>query len=382
MKYSHSSPPRLRHREVKKSLADYLEGELPLSDRALVDAHLDACDDCAREVSEMQQTIRLLRTMPEPDPPPMIAANVMRRIRAGETRPSLFARVARVLGAVLEPSFVLPASAVTVAALAVVVVQGQDGRDAFGLGGPAGQNEPDRAGSTASMAAIRQPASPDARFPASRSLGSPGPAGSEGIGSARTASSPERRFVARAAPPSSRTLNVADADPIRARRRVEVEHSTASPRSRYGDFSVVPRAAGSPAPMVVADRSAANGTARQAAQSRRLDGSRAPFTRLAPFAAAGKSSGGEDPRDAWLARAFADPVGFSRYISEQSLAEQEHWIDRLSDRADSRGLLDELVEALRGSGDETARWLADDFAAQRLDRMSEDGVDGPAASGG
>ena len=71
----------------------------------------------------MQQTIRLLRALPEPEPPPMIAANVMRRIRAGETRPSFFGRIQRALGGVLEPSFVLPASAMAVAALVIFAIQ-------------------------------------------------------------------------------------------------------------------------------------------------------------------------------------------------------------------------------------------------------------------
>ncbi len=79
----------------------------------------------------MQQTIRLLRALPEPETPPMIAANVMRRIRAGETRPSLLERIQRVLGGVLEPSFVLPASAIAVAAL--VIVRDPGGRTPVGL---------------------------------------------------------------------------------------------------------------------------------------------------------------------------------------------------------------------------------------------------------
>src|SRR5690606_4582838 len=64
-----------------------------------------------------------LRALPEPEVPPMITADVMRRIRAGETRPSMLERIQRVVGGVLEPSFVLPAAAVAVAGLAVVLVE-------------------------------------------------------------------------------------------------------------------------------------------------------------------------------------------------------------------------------------------------------------------
>ena len=114
----------MNHADIKKHLAAYLEGELPIDDRALVDAHLDACDLCAGEVEEMLQTIRLLRTLPEPEIPPMITANVMRRIRSGESQLGFFGRIARALGAVFEPAFVLPASAIAAAALVVTVVQG------------------------------------------------------------------------------------------------------------------------------------------------------------------------------------------------------------------------------------------------------------------
>ena len=113
----------MNHADVKHHLADYLEGDLPLDARARLDAHLDGCPECAQEVDEMLQTIRLLHLLPVPETPPMIAADVMRRIRLGETEPNWFERIRRIVGSVLEPSFVLPASAIAVAALVVMVVQ-------------------------------------------------------------------------------------------------------------------------------------------------------------------------------------------------------------------------------------------------------------------
>lgn len=75
-------------------------------------------------------------------------------------------------------------------------------------------------------------------------------------------------------------------------------------------------------------------------------------------------TGGTDPRDAWLALGFEDPAEFARYIAGRNLAEQELWAARLSERAEARGLLGEFLQALRGSGDPTAAWVADDFSAQ------------------
>ena len=96
----------VRCREVQRRLADYLEGDLPLDERERVDAHLDGCAECSVEVFEMEETVRLLRDLPEPETPPMIAANVMRRIRSGETEPTFLERVRRRMTAILEPSFV------------------------------------------------------------------------------------------------------------------------------------------------------------------------------------------------------------------------------------------------------------------------------------
>jgi hypothetical protein len=75
-------------------------------------------------------------------------------------------------------------------------------------------------------------------------------------------------------------------------------------------------------------------------------------------------SQGRDPRDAWLALGFEDPTEFARYIAGRNLAEQELWATRLSERAEARGLLTEFLSVLRDSGDPTAAWVADDFSAQ------------------
>jgi hypothetical protein len=74
-------------------------------------------------------------------------------------------------------------------------------------------------------------------------------------------------------------------------------------------------------------------------------------------------STGVDKRDEWIARAIEDPRGFARFIASQNLAEQELWVARLSERAQARGLLEDLVTRMRNSGEATAIVLAEDFAA-------------------
>jgi hypothetical protein len=76
-----------------------------------------------------------------------------------------------------------------------------------------------------------------------------------------------------------------------------------------------------------------------------------------------ESSGGEDPRDAWLARGLESPADFARFLAAKTLAEHELWVSRLAQRAEEQGVLAELVDALRASGDVSAAILSDDFAA-------------------
>ena len=390
----------MNHAVVTEHLADYLEGDLALDLRALVDAHLDGCATCATEVREMQQTIRLLRALPEPEPPPMIAANVMRRIRAGETHPSLFERIQRSLGGVLEPSFVLPAAAMAIVALAVFVIQGREPVSI--IGGSDAEPLARRAGESL-VANSASPASGLSNEDDERSFGAS--ASREAV----VASAPTQSVVARSVAPATEVVDSVHSDSAREVGRVEEALAARIPSGRLDGRSATssaasvemevaagrtgaapwderqrvapgtapgrPGAAGSifgapvlaqgfapsaPAPTNPSNRVSGGlsntvSTAVPTALSRRVTGE-SSGSRI-------EDSGGEDPRDAWLARALEDPVEFSRYISRHNLAEQELWVARLAERAKARGLLDEVIDALRNAGDEKAGWLAEDFSA-------------------
>jgi anti-sigma factor RsiW len=320
----------VNHGDVKKSLADYLEGDIGIEERASVDAHLDECDECSREVVEMQQTIRLLRLMPEPETPPMIAGNVMRRIRAGETKPRGFARFLKGIKSIFEPSFVLPASAIAAGALVVVALQDPESLalpDFMGPNpGPSQVMEPGADMATAGGGFSAQQA---ARI-----------AGLEAV---------VPRSVSYSTPPVPRSRV----------RDMYVANGTGNGRRSPSNAP--------PSATFVMDRNqqgvraASQTSSLDTARSRSVNGLRLS---LAEAARQGISSGGEDPRDAWLARGLSDPIGFSRFIAEQNLAEQELWVARLSERAEARGLLQELTETLRKAGDPTASWLATDFEAE------------------
>lgn len=357
----------MNHADVKRCLPDYLEGDLPLDDRALVDGHLDDCPDCAREVAELEQTIALLRGLPEPETPPMIAANVMRRIRAGETAPGPLTRFWRGLSSIFEPSFVLPASAAAAAALVVVVLQQPDS-----IGGWVGP-EREADGLRRSAEAVAPSIALDAA-------------------AGRGASSGPTSMLTRRAPvaPSALVASTAPLGGLRVERVTEspariaadafsdrVESPTLS-RSGPGrlaagpppGFVATPRAqgfAGLPSAMPVAGPLTPGmlGSLRSASTSfaSASDAASAPGT---SHGAPGlrEPASGADPRDHWLAVGLARPVDFARFVAGKSLAEQELWIARLADRAVERALLEPLVRTLEETGDATAGVVAGDLRAE------------------
>lgn len=346
----------MNHADVKRQLADYLEGDLDLNDRASVDAHLDGCADCAQEVREMRQTIQLLRSMPEPEQPPMMAANVMRRIRAGETQPSFWQRVGRGLTSVLEPSFVLPVSAMGVAALVTLVVRDPQILDqwrvspADSLSAETGASSLGAAQDIAGFpltAAVPDAYAKDAYATDAYPTGPAGrmatrEAGRGDAGSAKRA----REFAAFAADSAAPRVRVDGgqangAAPNRVRLRIRTTAANASPSPRSPGARVFrSRGQGEVGPLLVAQPVASEASGEWTST-------------------AGAPAG--DPRDEWLARGFEDPIGLAAFIHSKNLAEQELWVARLADRAAARGLLDELVLRLRESGDVAAAVLSDDF---------------------
>jgi hypothetical protein len=362
----------VNHADVKSCLADYLEGDLSLDKRALVDAHLDACADCAGEVDQMRRMIRLLRLLPEPETPPMIAAHVMRRIRAGESRPGLVTRFMHTLGGILDPGFVLPAAVIATAAMVLVVWQDPASiRASLGSGGLGPRLE----------ASLETTGVGPTDMDASR--GGSGPRGT-GLESERgrvfgapAARDFRTRTVAKDSDPRSSMQGQTDPTPRVAPMQTRIVIQLEPLASRGPVFHQDPLLAplGS-SPFGMLETSFGGGMA-QGATGWRQVGRQAPealearfsSTRSESTSSADSSTGapsgstGVDKRDEWIARAIEDPRGFARFIASQNLAEQELWVARLSERAQARGLLEDLVTRMRNSGEATAIVLAEDFAA-------------------
>ena len=56
-------PEELICHELVELATDYLEGTLDERDRALLEAHLDACTGCTRYIEQLRATIRLTGTI-------------------------------------------------------------------------------------------------------------------------------------------------------------------------------------------------------------------------------------------------------------------------------------------------------------------------------
>jgi anti-sigma factor RsiW len=116
-------------------LNDYVDRELPGTQRSEVSAHLEACEECAREVRELERAVSLLRRLPEPELPPGFADAVIERVRAGESSPTWL----RSLRGLFQPTLTVTATA-AVAGLAVFTVVGGGTFDLPG-GGTTGDAE-------------------------------------------------------------------------------------------------------------------------------------------------------------------------------------------------------------------------------------------------
>ena len=117
----------MTHGEVRAELGDYLDGDLPVARRALVDAHLDACTDCASHLHELRAALDALHSLGDPEPPPGLADAVLARIAAGEGRPGVLARLLGGMPWDLRSRLATPALVLVSAAILVLWL-----RPAFG----------------------------------------------------------------------------------------------------------------------------------------------------------------------------------------------------------------------------------------------------------
>lgn len=341
-------------------MADYLEGHLALTDRALFDAHLDACSECSNEISEMRATIAMLRELPEPRVPGDFTANVMRRIRAGEATPTLFDRLGRFFESITSPGVLAPVSAALLSAGFVLWSQQAGLLDVVSPGSDAQtlQAEAARSQVVADATAARQ----QERLARAQAAESRMERASRADEGARLASNTGAVLL-----PSS-AVDTRSQDSFALAPSYHVVISLQGAQLPYGIGPTHPAPVQIPLRADWGTSSAPRSLAVSAttpASGRSDIGPRTASMRVPSSAAPGSFGGASEPRsrDDWLEILEASPNEFAQRLSQLTLAEQELWIDRLARHAAEQGSLERVVERLRTAGGEQGRLLADDFSA-------------------
>jgi anti-sigma factor RsiW len=90
-------------------LSAFLDGEMPIKDRARVDGHLAACSACRTELDSLRHLKLVLSSAPRRTMPADLALSLERRFVGAQTP----------WAALIKPAFWIPAGAVAAAALTV-----------------------------------------------------------------------------------------------------------------------------------------------------------------------------------------------------------------------------------------------------------------------
>ena len=338
----------MNHSDVQDHMADYLEGHLPLEKRALFDAHLDDCPNCFDEIRAVQQTITLMRSLPEPEVPDGFAESVMGLIREREERASWIESLREALKLLVSPRVLVPAS---IAMIALGIIGGtRQVQDALLIPGPSpqfvGQTQPTE---SSRLAGIPAPGTSFDPAPANRVLRKP-------TLQIRFQSDPVwANLPGPIRIPSDQLAGMA---PVFSRQFLRNDGQLGARWVKNGFIQEV--SPGQAGVLRVAGPSHA--------ETQGLNAGRMGFgspTQTLPLER-------QPSADEWLARLRRNPGEFASLLSGSSLAEQELWIANLTRHAIERGELDEVIAALRESSSEKANLLAQDFAA---------GARGPIADG-
>lgn len=100
-------------RDIRSGLYEYIDDTLDPSQRQMIEAHLQSCRDCRRELSRMQAGISAVRDLETVEPPPYLSARIMAGVRTASEKQSWFTML------FLKP-VTLPAGALAVAAVAMI----------------------------------------------------------------------------------------------------------------------------------------------------------------------------------------------------------------------------------------------------------------------
>ncbi|MEE3326471.1 MAG: anti-sigma factor [Myxococcota bacterium] len=327
----------MNHSELHDNMADYLEGHLPLEQRALFDAHLDDCGDCLAEIRDVQRTITLLRSLPEPEVPAGFSDSVMRLIRENEGNSSWVGTLGEAFRLLVSPRVLVPAS-VALIAFGIVFGTGQV-EDALNLSDSRGrfayENESLEGAALAGISG------------GGGSSEAKGEDRVRGLPSIQITIQPNRWHGSLPGPVRNPAFELAERTPVFPNQLTRDAFGLAG--SVLGGDTFL-------APSRPSNRS---GVLRVVAPT-----TKARSERLGAGAAAQVQTAESQPSaDEWLARLRDSPEAFASLLSSSTLAEQELWVANLARHAIKRDELEDVVAALRESPSARAKLLAEDFAS-------------------
>ncbi|MCF8010954.1 MAG: zf-HC2 domain-containing protein [Clostridiales bacterium] len=76
----------MRCQEVKELLSGYIDGQLDDACRKEVSAHLDECEECCKELAELQKAVSLMRHAPEISPPSQFKNNLISQVHKDKAK--------------------------------------------------------------------------------------------------------------------------------------------------------------------------------------------------------------------------------------------------------------------------------------------------------
>ena len=82
------------HSEIRRMLSPYLDNAVSAGEKAEIEAHLSQCERCRTALFELNQMVGHLKDIQEIEPPPEMAAEIMRRVRnLPQPKPALWKRL-------------------------------------------------------------------------------------------------------------------------------------------------------------------------------------------------------------------------------------------------------------------------------------------------
>ncbi len=82
----------MNHSEIRHMLSEYIDDAVSPGDRTAIEEHLKTCEKCSAALKELRQTVAVIRSVEEIDPPAWMTQKIMAKVRAEAGEKSWFQR--------------------------------------------------------------------------------------------------------------------------------------------------------------------------------------------------------------------------------------------------------------------------------------------------